>query len=239
MTSEQGTLDWHRERLGIPTSSSINDLLGKLKKDKEGKYIVPDLSAKTALSYIYQKAAERCLRPELIYDDELFEAYIRDNNFTSRAMQHGIDNEPYARMRYAKKTGFIVEETGLQKYYIGKGKDKKILFGDSPDGLINNREEREAGCLEIKCPNSSTHLEYCEMTQGEDLLEVEQKYYIQCQCHIIANKADWCDFVSYDPRVRRELHIIRVYPDQLVIDLIIEVLIKTNEKIDNIIKGIL
>lgn len=230
--AEQGTLDWHRERLGIFTSSKINDLIGKLKIDKDGNYIKPDFTAKTALNYIYKKASERLLKWEIVNDDDAFMEYLSQNSISTRSMQWGTDNEPYAKKRYANKIRGEVLEYGMQTY-VHNG---IILFGDSPDGIIEVSKS-ERGSLEIKCPDSSTHIVYCTMKDESDLLKIEQDYYIQCQGHIMANDADWCDFVSYDPRMQKDYHCIRVYPNKDIQELMISVLLSANNILENIIKS--
>lgn len=231
--AEQGSLDWHRERLGIFTSSKIDDLIGKIKRDKDGIIIVPDLTAKTALNYIYKKASERLLKNELVADDDMFSQYLLANGINTKSIQWGKDNEPYARKRYANKTKYKVEEYGLQKFIL----DGKVLFGDSPDGVIEIKKTKERGTCEIKCPDSSTHIQYCEMKDEFDLLAIEQDYYIQCQGHIMANDADWCDFISYDPRLQRDYHCIRVYPNKPIQELMITVLRNANNMLEEIVKA--
>jgi len=59
----------------------------------------------------------------------------------------------------------------------------------SPDRLVG-----EDGLVEIKCPNSATHL--------DTLLskKVPAKYITQMQWQMAVTGRKWCDFVSYDPR---------------------------------------
>lgn len=229
---EQGSLNWHRDRLGIFTSSELNDLLGKIKTDK-GSIVIPDLTAKTALNYIYKKASERLLRDNLINDDEMFAQYISSNSLNTRSIQWGKDNEQYARKRYANKNKYIVKEYGLQKYVL----NGNVLFGDSPDGIIEIKKTKERGACEIKCPDSSTHIKYCGIKSELDLLSIEQSYYIQCQGHIMANDADWCDFISYDPRLQRDYHCIRIYPNKPIQELILTILKRANEMLSEIVKA--
>lgn len=222
---EQGSLDWHRERLGLITASRVGDLMGTIKRDKEGKLVVPAF-AKTAMSYMHEKAAERGLMPSLVEDDQLFEKFLQEQNYTTWDMRRGTETEELARWVYAKRKGYTVEQVGLQKY--------KDLLGDSPDGLI--LFEREIGSVEIKCPKIGTHNLYCTMVEQQDLMRINQDYYIQCQCHILANNCSWCDFVSFDPRQRYDLHVLRILPDQEVIDLIIRVCTDANKIITSLVR---
>ena len=68
--------------------------------------------------------------------------------FSSSAMQWGTETEPQARMAYELLTGSVVAETGFVPHPTIRG------FGASPDGLVG-----ALGLIEIKCPNSATHIE--------------------------------------------------------------------------------
>lgn len=105
-------------------------------------------------------------------------------SFTSAAMQWGTDTEPQARAAYEFYTGESVEETGFVTH------PTIAYFGASPDGLVG-----DAGLIEIKCPNTATHI--------DTLLaeKVPTKYVTQMHVQMICTGRDWCDFVSYDPRL--------------------------------------
>jgi predicted phage-related endonuclease len=64
------------------------------------------------------------------------------------------------------------------------------MSGASPDGLIGTE-----GLVEIKCPNTATHIE----TLLAD--SVPAKYVTQMQWQMACTGRIWCDFVSYDPRL--------------------------------------
>ena len=76
--------------------------------------------------------------------------------------------------------------------------------GASPDGIVG------AGLVEIKCPNTASHIEYL-MSK-----EPPQKYYYQMQWQMACAMAEFCDWVSYDPRMPQELQllIVRIYRDE-------------------------
>ena len=69
--------------------------------------------------------------------------------FVNAAMTHGTENEPFARAAYELMTGQMVDEVG----YITHPSIERS--GASPDGLVGDH-----GVLEIKCPNTSTHIEW-------------------------------------------------------------------------------
>ena len=108
--------------------------------------------------------------------------------FSSAAMQWGTDTEPQARMAYELMTGETVTETGFVLH------PSIPNFGASPDGLVGSD-----GLIEIKCPNTATHI--------DTLLaeKVPRKYITQMHVQMICTGRDWCDFVSFDPRLPGEM----------------------------------
>ena len=83
--------------------------------------------------------------------------------------------------------------------------------GASPDRLVGLE-----GLIECKCPNTGTHI--------DTLLSetVPQKYMLQMQFQMAVTGRDWCDFVSFDPRLPEEmsLFVARVPRD---VSLILEI----------------
>ena len=122
---------------------------------------------------------------------------------TNFAMQWGIDNEPHAIAAYENETGFFVNGTGLIDHPFIE------MFGASPDGLVG-----ENGQIEVKCPDTTTHLNTL-LTK-----EVPGEYIPQITSQLACTRREWCDFVSYDPRLEPELQIIiiRVFAKDLNIE---------------------
>lgn len=118
-----------------------------------------------------------------------------EEGFTNDAIQWGKDHESQARVAYEVASGSFVDQIGFVEHPSIK------WFGCSPDGLVNSD-----GLVEIKCPNSSTHWSYIKADAPPN------KYYIQMQAQMACTGRDWCDFVSYDPRMpeRSQLFIKRV-----------------------------
>lgn len=109
---------------------------------------------------------------------------VAEEGFTSTAMQWGVDVEPEARAAYEYNRAAKVEEVGFVKHpTIGDA-------GASPDGLVGTD-----GLLEIKCPTTATHI---ETLTGK---AVPAKYVTQIQWQLACTGREWCDFVSYDPRM--------------------------------------
>lgn len=105
--------------------------------------------------------------------------------FTTAAMQWGIDKEPEARALYELSTGLAVEQVGFILH------PAMPFAGASPDGLVG-----ADGGLEIKCPNTATHIE--TLRTGR----VPEKYLLQMQWGMACTGRQWWDFVSYDPRMK-------------------------------------
>lgn len=143
--------------------------------------------------------------------------------FTSSAMQWGTETEPQARMAYEIITGNEVTETGFVLHPQIEG------FGASPDGLVG-----EDGLIEIKCPNTNTHI--------NTLLDekISHKYVIQMHVQMLCTERDWCDFVSFDPRlpIDMQLFIKRVERDKKLADEILGEVVKFLEEIDEKIEAL-
>ena len=123
---------------------------------------------------------------------------VNAEHFESAAMKWGTDTEPLARSAYEARTGELVEEVGFIEHPCIKD------FGASPDGLVGID-----GGLEIKCPNTATHIE--TLLGGS----VESRYSYQMQVAMVCAGRGWWDFVSFDPRLPENLSYkcIRFYRD--------------------------
>jgi len=111
-------------------------------------------------------------------------------SYTNAAMQWGIDTEPQARDAYCFRSDADVTEIGFVDH------PSIAMTGASPDGLIG-----DAGMVEIKCPNTATHIETLE---GE---EIDGKYITQMQWQMACTERQWCDFVSFDPRMPESMRL--------------------------------
>jgi putative phage-type endonuclease len=119
-------------------------------------------------------------------------------SYTNAAMQWGKDQETNAAAMYA----FMRDcELGVAGFVVHPEIDKA---GASPDRLVG-----DDGLVEIKCPNTSTHL---DTLLGSP---IDGKYIKQMQFQMAVCEKTWCDFVSYDPRLPAEMqiHIERVERD--------------------------
>ena len=146
-------------------------------------------------------------------------------SFTNAAMQWGTETEPLARAQYELKTGNMVNQIGFVVHPMIE------QAGASPDGLIG-----EDGCIEIKCPNTSTHLDTL-LSQ-----KVSSKYITQMTWQMVCTGRKWCDFVSYDPRLPEnlQLYIERIELDEdyakKLQNEVVMFLVEVNEKVEKLRK---
>lgn len=104
--------------------------------------------------------------------------------FTNAAMQWGTDTEPQARAAYEFMADAEVQEVGFVDHPV------IAMTGASPDGLVGID-----GLIEIKCPNTATHLD--TLLTGT----IPTKYETQMLWQMACTGRAWCDFASYDPRL--------------------------------------
>jgi putative phage-type endonuclease len=149
----------------------------------------------------------------------------KGESFTNAAMQHGTETEPLARAAYEALQDVLVDEVGFVPH------PSIERAGASPDGLVG-----DDGLLEIKCPNTATHIETL-LSQT-----VPGKYNTQMQFQMACTGRQWCDFVSFDNRLPEELQLFvkRVPRDEVFIRLIeaeiIQFLAELDDKINKLMK---
>ena len=149
----------------------------------------------------------------------------KGESFSNAVMQHGTETEPLARLSYEVATNVLVDEVGFVPH------PSIEMAGASPDGLVGTD-----GLLEIKCPNTATHI--------ETLLSesVPGKYNTQMQFQMACTGRQWCDFVSFDNRLPEELQLFvkRVPRDTVFIRLIeaeiVQFLAELDDKINKLMK---
>lgn len=110
-------------------------------------------------------------------------------HYVSPAMQWGIDTEIFARNAYEVEVGSF-EQVGFALH------PKIKRFGASPDGLVGSD-----GLVEFKCPTTGTHIDY--IVRGE----VPAEYQWQMLAEMACAERQWCDFVSFDPRLPKKFQL--------------------------------
>ena len=117
---DQGSVEWHLLRLGIPTAST-----SRIMTKKKHEY------AAGAKGYIAELMAETMLGQPL------------DSGATTDFMVRGTEMEPEARNWYELTRGVEVRQTGFLMSYDG-------TEGGSPDGLVGDEGGLEIKCYGAK-----------------------------------------------------------------------------------------
>ena len=131
------------------------------------------------------------------------------DSYSNAAMEWGNACEPEARAVYSFSTDLPVTLIDFVPH------PSIPMSGASPDGLVG-----DDGLVEIKCPQTATQI--------DTLLKrtVPEKYILQMQWQMACTGRQWCDFVSYDPRMPENLRLFvkRIERDNaLIADLEVKV----------------
>lgn len=221
---EQGTELWLEARAGLVTASTIGQLITKANKPTID-YDCPNCGAssgqacqskpnkdgetrdlKTTHSERVDVARENPVTELVVASgdtaDSLMKKLIAERltgfvepSVMNKAMQRGVDDEPYARAEYAKQQGVTVDEVG---FIVND--DTGFRLGYSPDGLVG-----EHGLIEIKSRTQQRQLEVFLRD------EVPAENMAQLQTGLFVTERFWIDYVSYCGGM--PLYIKRVYPD--------------------------
>ena len=168
---------------------------------RAGKVTASRISDVLAKVKTGEAAGRRDYRAQLVA--EILTGNPQESGFMNDAMRWGTEQEPYARAAYECQAGVLVDQVGMVLHpSIERG-------AASPDGLVD-----PDGLVEIKCPNTATHLDY--LLDGT----VPAKYQPQMLWQMACTGRDWCDFVSFDPRLPEDLQlfVVRFQRDQARID---------------------
>jgi len=125
---------------------------------------------------------------------------------SAKSMDWGNENESKAIAEYANRFEWDVDSTPFQYFEFTDD------IGGTPDGLVGG-----FGCLEIKCPfDPAVHVNTL-LTK-----EVPSEYEWQVVGHLLVTGRDWCDFISFDPRMEgnHRLCVIRVERSEVRIELL-------------------
>lgn len=143
--------------------------------------------------------------------------------YSSPAMEWGSEVEAEARAAYEFYADADVQQVGFVPHLL------IAEAGASPDGLVG-----QFGLVEIKCPNTATHI--------DNLInqKIPARYVTQMQWQMACTQRDWCDFVSFDPRMPEsmKLFVQRVERDGPLIweleQAVIAFLAETGEKVETL-----
>lgn len=145
------------------------------------------------------------------------------DSYTNAAMKHGIDTEPQARAAYAFFRDAEVGEVGFVDH------PRIPMTGASPDGLVGGD-----GLIEIKCPNTATHIDTLLSKSISDKHRVQMAWQMTC-----TGRA-WVDFVSFDPRLPENLQLFvqRVHRNPALIDELEEAVTEFLAELDQTVEAL-
>ena len=143
------------------------------------------------------------------------------DSYQNEAMRYGTMMEPEAVTAYEFWHDVSTEPCGYFPH------PDIACSGASPDRLVGDR-----GLVEVKCPNSATHVE--TLLSGA----VPDKYIKQMHWQMACTGAVWVDYVSYDCRLPQEMQLFtkRIERDDREIKLlehaVVEFLHELDDKLD-------
>jgi predicted phage-related endonuclease len=155
----------------------------------KGKNGSPSASRK---NYMYQLLLERLT-------GEIAEHY------QSVEMTRGIEQEQSAVEAYELETFNLCQTCGFFD------SPENLMEGSSPDRLVS-----DDGLVEIKNPNTATHIE----TILSETSSIKKDYVYQIQHQLYCTDRKWADFVSYDVRCPYNLRLFikRIERDEKMIE---------------------
>jgi len=211
-TGGQRTTLWRQARAGCVTGSGFADVLAFGRGGKE-------------------LAARANYRMQLIVERLTGNA---KENITAAALEWGKEHEDHAIALYEMRHEVLVEKSDFVQ------DDANEWIGVSPDGLVG-----ENGMIEVKCPaNSLNHvltiihgtqaLSNALLGKGETS-PIPEEHMPQVQGNLWVLKREWCDFISYDPRMPEHLrlYVRRVPRDEAYIQRLAEATEKFLEEVQD------
>lgn len=174
---DQRSPEWLAARSGRVTGSTAKCVTAKGRGSEESMQRV-NLRTKLALERITGKSLEK--------------------NFTTQAMEQGIEREPMALAAYEAETGALITQTGFLQH-------NREMIGCSLDAHVGDFE----GLVSIKCPEITAHWETLRT------LTISGDYMRQIEHEMLVTGAAWADYVSFNPDFEGPLQlcIIRVKRD--------------------------
>jgi putative phage-type endonuclease len=167
----QGSQEWIDSRIGKVTASRVGACFTK---PRSGHSV-----SKVREAYLADLLAERLTGKPSV------PSYAYGDN--GEAVSWGVQTEAFAREAYMVRTGLQIEKVGFIDH------PTVPMSGASPDGLVGLD-----GGVEIKCPNTKTHLETVRLGK------VPPQHLPQIKWNMACTGRAWWDFVSFDPRAEEE-----------------------------------
>lgn len=165
----QGSQEWIDARVGKVTASRVSACFTQPRKGES--------VSKMRESLFADLLAERVTgKPTVAH-------YAGDDS----ALAWGKNTEVFARAAYTERMAAGISEAGFIDH------PAVPMSGASPDGLVGTH-----GGVEIKCPNTKTHLE--TVRKGK----VPPQYLAQIKWNMACTGRLWWDFISFDPRAEEQ-----------------------------------
>jgi len=184
LTDTQRDEAWHAARAGKVTASRFKDVISRNKPtDAQAKAGEPGNPSADRTRYLWQIVTERLTGQPVQMPD-------------AAPLRWGRENEDAARTAYLFTSSARLTETGFVAH-------PTLACGASPDGLLSDESDPDGmfGLIEIKCPwSSQVHLETWLNGMPED-------HQAQIQGQMWLTGREWCDFVSFDPRMPADLQL--------------------------------
>jgi len=194
--------DWANIRKGLFTASRIGEIMANGRKLMNEQELA-------AYKLLNPKSTAKYMEDETVLSDGAI-TYILEiiqglegapkPQFYNAAMEWGNEQEPQAILRYCNDYGFdlnaddvIYTSVGGIVFFVGDD-----ILGCTPDLILHNK------LVQVKCPDSKTHLEYKLFLTEANFKEREPKYYWQMQLEMMLGEKEESDFYSFDPRFTRE-----------------------------------
>jgi len=197
----QGSSEWALARAGRVTASRVDAVLSRSRDRKS------------------EGATRRKYKAQIV--SEILTGAPQETAFSSRAMEDGIENEPFARALYEARSLILVDVVG---FVVHPRIDRS---GCSPDGLVGTD-----GMVQFKCPEPHTHLGY--VLEGV----APSDYAPQMQWEMACTGRSWSDFVSYSQPfpAPHNLLIVRLQRNEEEIQRITAEITQFNREVDEIIE---
>jgi hypothetical protein len=226
---KQDLIDWinnHEdfelvENLKIEAQSATGQEFEKITVKDLKSFIADKLPGQTDLTQ-----GAKTYMNELLWECQLDDTLLNDEipkwmSATSASMRWGHLYEGEARKVYGERMGYEVEEVGV------KFLQKDGIIAASSDGLVRLKDGG-VGVTEFKCPwNGANHQNILtailDNAEGREVYELfDQRYKEQYLGNMLVHGAKWCDFGSYDPRLKNEynrLAVVRLTASEFAVEL--------------------
>ena len=197
----QGSAEWALARAARVTASRVDAVLSRARDRKS------------------EGATRRKYKAQIIA--EILTGKPQESAFTNRAMEEGIENEPFAKAAYEVRRNVFIDAVGFVVH------PKLERSGCSPDGLVE-----KDGMAQFKCPEPHTHLGY--LLDGV----VPADYAPQMHWELACTGRAWSDFVSYSAAfpAPHNLFVVRLHRNEAEIQRITAEITQFNREVDEIIE---